>query len=138
MGSQKIEPPNAGEVEWVRANAYTGDEQAALPDLALLDEIFESWLAEWLEQPESEREDPNPYINAIGMAFGQRLVDELGLEWAVVSDERGVEIAVHGQPGDILVFPPNLVAKRFETGETGFLAPTYEAIAQEIRHLRQG
>jgi hypothetical protein len=85
--------------------------------------IFAAWLGEWLEQPEQDREDPNPFINAIGSAFGQALVDALGLEWAVVSDEHGTEIAVHGQPGDILVFPPNLVAKRFARRATRGFSP---------------
>jgi hypothetical protein len=131
-------------MEWVESNlgvaralvaAYTGREQEALPNVELLDEVYAAWRAEWLRQPSGERDDPNVYINAIGLAFGQALVDELGLQWAVVTDDYGTEIAVHGQPGDVLVFPPNLVAKRFETGETGFLAPVFNEIVDRVRSL---
>jgi hypothetical protein len=141
---QQIDAPTEAELAWVESNlgvaralaaAYTGGEQEALPDVQLLDEIYAAWRAEWLQQASGERDDPNVYINAIGLAFGQALVDELGLHWAVVSDEHGTEIAVHGQPGDILVFPPNLVAKRFETGETGFLAPVFNEIVERVRSL---
>ena len=145
MPGQQINVPTPAETEWVAAHlavaqalaaAYTGNQDEPLPEPHLLDEIFTAWLAEWQQQPPVERADPNVYINALGLAFGQALVDELGFEWAVVSDERGTEIAVHGEPGDVLVFPPNLVAKRFETNETGFLAPLYADIAERVRMLR--
>jgi hypothetical protein len=54
----------------------------------------------------------------------------------VVTDKHGTEIAVHGQPGDLLVFPPNLVAKRFERGETHLLEPIYQGIVQQVAELR--
>jgi Domain of unknown function (DUF3806) len=145
VSDQKIDAPTEAEMRWVESNldvaqslarAYTDDEETSLPRPPLLDEIFAAWLAEWHEEPEAERDDPNIYINAIGLAFGQALVDEVGLLWAVVSDKHGTEIAVHGEPGDLLVFPPNLVAKRFEKGETGFLAPIYEEIKARAHQLR--
>ena len=75
-------------------------------------------------------------INVLRAGVRQVLVDELGLDWAVVTDKHGTEIAVHGQPGDLLVFPPNLVAKRFERGETHFLEPIYQGIAEQAAELR--
>jgi len=65
-------------------------------------------------------------------------LNELGLEWVVATDEHGTEIAVHGEPGDLLVFPPNLVAKRFERGETRFLASVYDELVHRTRQLRVG
>jgi hypothetical protein len=149
-GEQKVEAPNEAESEWVKKNvdvakalvaAHRGDDvdaavAAALPNLADLDEAYAAWYEGWQAQPPANREDPNPYINAVGMAFGQRFVDELGFRWAVVTDEHGTEIAVHGDPHDFLVFPPNLVAKRFERGETRFLEFLYTEIAGRVRELR--
>jgi Domain of unknown function (DUF3806) len=134
---QKIDPPTDAEREWVRANVelareLTGGELT--PEA--LDAAYARWLEQWLIAPEDERDDPNLYVNAFGLGFAQLLVDTLGLEWAVVSDELGTEIAVHGQPGDVLVFPPNLVAKRLEAGETGFFVQLYEALASRVRELR--
>jgi hypothetical protein len=137
MDDQTIEPPNDAEAEWVRTNVMGVREAAggeASP--AQIDELYAGWFEEWTAKPEEDREDPNPMINAFGLAFGQVLVDELGLDWAVVTDKYGTEIAVHGQPGDLLVFPPNLVAKRFERGETHFLQPIYQEIAAQVAERR--
>lgn len=75
-------------------------------------------------------------INALGMALGQYLVDRLGLDWKLVEDEYGTEVAVHGQPGDVLVFPPNLVAKRLETRTVGFFEPVAGQIERQLGELR--
>jgi hypothetical protein len=145
VADQKIETPNEAEVEWIAthvkiattlAAAYGHGEGTTLPDPSQLDEAYAAWLAGWLETPEAERDDPNAYINAIGLAFGQTLVDDLGLQWAVITDEYGTEMAVHGQPGDVIVYPPNLVGKRFESGETHFLAPLYDEIKAQVDHVR--
>ena len=133
---QKIEPPDDAEIEWVLTNVTAIREAAGgVAGPAKIDELYAGWFEEWAGQPDEDREDPNPMINAFGLAFGQVLVDELGLEWAVVTDEHGTEIAVHGKPHDLIVFPPNLVAKRFERA-THFLAPIYEGIGKQVADLR--
>src|SRR5262245_55438096 len=139
---RKIEAPNLAERDWIAANVglalamarpYGGDsETTTAPTLPALDLVWDIQGA----MIRDERTDPNPLINMVGLAFGQRLVDELGLEWAVVTDEYGTEIAVHGEPGDILVFPTNLVAKRWESGEASFLAKLYPKMRDDILRLR--
>jgi hypothetical protein len=75
-------------------------------------------------------------INAFGAAFGEVFVDRLGMSWSVVTDENGCEMAVTGQPGDVIVFPPNFVAKRFVKKETGFFASHFHAMSEEIRRIQ--
>jgi hypothetical protein len=124
---QKIEPPNDAEIEWVQTNV-TGHPQGCRRRGGTGDRRALRGLVRGVGgQPDEDREDPNPMINAFGLAFGQVLVDELGLEGAVVTDEHGTEIAVHAKPHDLIVFPPNLVAKR-SNAATHFLAPIYEGI----------
>lgn len=139
-----IQQPNEAELEWVADNlglarelvaAHTGASSDRL-ELPALDASYAAWFDDWSRQPEGERDDPNVFINAYGIAFGQHLVDTLDLRWAIVTDEHGTEIAVHGQPGDVLVFPPNLVAKRFERGETDFFQPVYDGIRSQVEELR--
>lgn len=76
----------------------------------------------------------NAIIIAVGMAFRQYLVDQLGFKWVAVFDKDGSEIAVVALPGkaDMLVFPPNLVAKRWATGTTDFLGYVYKGIEEDL------
>ena len=138
---QRIEILTEAERAWVAENVarardlgrkYGGDpETSSAPSLAALDAIWSVFGAHL----RSSGEDPNFLINMIGLAFGQRLVDELGLEWAVVTDEHGTEIAVHGQPNDILVFPTNAMAKRWTSGDENFVVDLYTAMAGDLRRL---
>ena len=135
-----IQEPNPAEQEWIDDNLrmahglvahYLRVEVKPPADPESLDLAFRAWLSLW-----REGEDPNPVINAFGVAFGQYVVENLDLQWAVVSDEHGTEIAVHGQPGDILMYPPNLVAKRFEKKETDFFEPIYHDLEKRLARLR--
>jgi len=134
---QKIESPNAGELRWLDENLNRLREFAEKPaghhfSLSELDGVFRDWIA-------SRRadEDPNPMINAFGTAFGQYLVDRLSMAWSVLTDEHGTEMAVCGQPGDVLVFPPNFVAKRFAAKEVGFFESTFRSMAADIEAARK-
>jgi len=135
----KLSKPNDAEREWIANNlvatrelvAEVGDGTADLTPSAL-----DAGYAAWFSQHDAETEDPNPVVNAFGIAFGQHMVDQLQLEWVVASDEQGTEMAVHGQPGDILVYPPNLVAKRYTARETGFFAPLFSNMQEQITTVR--
>jgi len=102
--------------------------------LAALDQAFAVWFA-------SSPNDPqiiNAVINRVGVAFGQLLVAGIGLSWVIATDEHGSDLAVHGLPGrgDVLVFPANFVAKRWEKQETHFLETAYQQIAEQVRTLK--
>jgi hypothetical protein len=96
-----------------------GDDPEGLPcpTLAALDTVWTTFGGALRESGD----DPNAIINMIGLAFGQVLVDRLGLAWVVATDEHGTEIALHGELGDLLVYPTNLVGKRWASGEDKFL-----------------
>ena len=141
---QKIEPLNAGEEAWVKAqleNAakfvedFSPVDAQQPPNLAALDRAFAAWLA----SGSSETEVINSVINCVGIAFGQSLVDGLGLKWVVATDQHGCEMAVYGLPGrgDVLVYPANFVAKRWERRETGFLEDGYQKIARDVRDVSE-
>ena len=145
MSALRIEPPTASELDWVSsgvklaeslAEDYGGAEPGSPLTLTALDTAYTNWLHAWHGTAPEERDDPNPYINGFGLAFGQALVDDGGLDWAVVTDKHGTEIAVHGQPGDLLVFPTNFVAKRFERGDTDFMQASFDEIRSQVQELR--
>jgi hypothetical protein len=79
----------------------------------------------------------NAVVNASGLAFGQHLGNALNLGWAVVSDDNGTDIAVHGNPGDILVFPTDATAKRVVAQEYTFFAQLFEELSRDITQARQ-
>jgi hypothetical protein len=141
---QKIEPLNEKETEWVRtqiANASKFVEAFSPTDagqpltLKALDGAFAAWMA----SESDERDLINAIINYVGIAFGQALVDGIGLKWVVATDEQGCELAVYGLPqrGDFLVYPANFVAKRWERRETHFLEESYKRIVDDFRRLVQ-
>lgn len=104
--------------------------------LKALDQAFALWLA----GNEPDTAIINVVINQVGVAFGQFLVDGLGLGWVIATDEHGTDLAVYGLPdkGDVLVFPANFVAKRWERRETKFLEDSYHKITEQVRTLHRG
>ena len=140
MGPKVIEP-TAAEHHWVAAgNALAGKiaqeygHYVRAGDViapSVLDNIWARWLID-----RDPNEDPNPYINAFGLAFGWYLVDTLAMEWRVVQNREGTEIAVWGREGDVLVFPPNLVGKRFVVGTTSFFVDVARQTEETVAEVR--
>jgi hypothetical protein len=118
---------NEAERTWIAGNQQVvrsfAAERGVLPDgLAPVDPpVLDAAWAAWLEMHLRGEEDPNSIINAFGMAFGQVLIDRLDLEWKVVSDVV-VEIALCNRARDIVIYPQNLVARRYMAGTTQFFA----------------
>jgi hypothetical protein len=97
-----------------------------VPQLAELDAMWADWLKD------GTPEDANAMINTIGLGFGQRLVDDLGMRWVIATDSYGTEMAVHHPFQDTLLYPANLVAKRWESRQSGFLRPIYDDLAARL------
>ena len=59
------------------------------------------------------------------------------LRWVIATDKQGSDLAVYGLPGkgDVLLYPANLVAKRWERRETPFLEKCYQETAVRIQAL---
>lgn len=136
---QKLEPLNQNELLWIRSqleNAskfierFSPSDSGAPLTLAALDRAFAAWLAS-----EPAPADINGIINCVGIAFGQALVDSIGMQWVVATDEYGTELAVYGLPnrGDVLVYPANLVAKRWERRESNCLEESCRRIAADVQ-----
>jgi hypothetical protein len=104
---QEILEPNESELNWIGAclRVARSTIQTFAPEQGeeVTPKALDAAFCAWLTQHDPQREDPNPFINAFGISFGQYLADHLGLRWVVVRDGNGTELAVHGQPGDIMV-----------------------------------
>jgi len=104
-------------------------------DLATLEHAWASWLDRQAVDPE----DPEPVINAVGVYFGQSLVDSLdGFDWVHTEDEAGVDLAVFGLPGagDVLIYPANVVSERYHSRDAAFLVSGHDRILQQIAEMR--
>jgi hypothetical protein len=113
--------------------AYVGKADA-VPDVKGLDA---TWVA-WQVDKNGDRPDPNTVVNALGLCFGQQLVDRLGFRFAVITDDHGTELGCIAQPGDITVFPANATAKRLKKGARPFFADLFSQIESRVRSLRRG
>jgi hypothetical protein len=102
--------------------------------LEALDRAFGSWP----DGHPSNAEDINGAINAVGIAFGSILVEKQGFKWTIASDEQGTDLAVRALPGegDVVVFPANFVAKRWDRKERDFLVNGFEEICRYKETLR--
>jgi Domain of unknown function (DUF3806) len=103
------------EVAHILAERYAAD-SAGLPSLAALDRVVAAWLDD-----DSSGVDINTVVNGIGIAFGQHLADLAQLDWVIAIDANGSDLALLGQPGDIVIFPANTIAKRLAAGQRGFI-----------------
>ena len=137
-----VNPLTDVEQEWVRsqlaAAARFVADYGSRRHAAGLDALDHAW-ASWLDRQSVDPEDPNTVINAVGVALGQALVEALdGFTWVIAADADGQNLAIFGLPGagDVLVYPANVVAKRYESREIPFLQSTHDAIVAEVRQLR--
>lgn len=135
------QPLGEGEREWVSIQMQVLEEvmrayspaDVGLPlSAAALDRAF----AAWLPQAGDDLGFINSVINAIGVGFGSLLVNA-GFDWVIATDEQGSDLAVRALPdtADVLVYPANFVAKRFQSCETGFLEDAHDRMVAKVREL---
>jgi hypothetical protein len=137
---RRILEVNEAERTWIAGNqqvvrSFAIERGVLLDKLAPLDPpVLDAAWAAWLEMHVRGEDDPNSIINAFGMALGQVLIDRLGLEWKIVSDAV-TEIALCGQPGDIVIYPQNLVARRYMSRTTQFFVELAAEMEQSLHRL---
>jgi Domain of unknown function (DUF3806) len=129
---ERVEQLSDGERSWIAENVSAARDIARQAGLEREGQVTEETLDDlWVLLRSELANDPNQAINLVGLALGQLLVDRFGLEWVALTDEHGTEAAVRG-PSNLTVFPANFVAKRYETGETNFIAPFVHEVAQKL------
>jgi len=132
-----VGPVNDAEQQWIddqlRRLRASGVDVA---DSAQLGAHYDRLLTRWFSLADGGRPDPNPDINLIGIGLGEHLRRRAGLQWVVSSDAHGTEIALHGQPGGILIYPTNAVAKRWVAHQVGFLPDFADEVVRSVVELR--
>ncbi|MBE7464957.1 MAG: DUF3806 domain-containing protein [Planctomycetes bacterium] len=103
-------------------------------------EVLDRAWAAWLGREAGDQAEVNAIINFVGVQWGQFLVDRLGFAWTIASDRQGTDLAVRALPGqgDVLLYPANFVAKRWEKREANFLAGSFDSVRQQVEAVAAG
>ncbi len=142
--SVQVSELNDSERSWLEAHLQVArtfvETYAVAPSVgpsrrSLTPETLDAAWNAWIPAAAAEPDMANTIVNATGAAFGQFLVDTAGFRWVVATDAYGTEMAVIALEGksDVVVHPMNLVAKRYETKETGFIRPVLEGIRRQVQ-----
>jgi hypothetical protein len=137
-----MSPPDAGVPVTLDAldrawAAWLARCEAGLPTMAPTDEA----VAAVFEAATATAEAVHAALEAVGVQFGQFLVDRAGFEWTVAADAvLGSELVVRALPGrgDVLVYPVKFVEQRWYQPEAGFLASSFEAIREDVAEVAHG
>ena len=142
MAKPKIEKLNSMEREWLdskiaAAPAFVAEYAAASESQPVSLEALDQAYAAWCEGKPDDDDEINEIINVVGLTFGSVLTSKLGFKWVVSTDEHGTELALLALPGrgDVLVHPADFVAKRWERGETNFLANSFNEIRDHVSEI---
>lgn len=91
---------------------------------------------EWQATPARKRGDEDAAREPWVIGVGEHLVRHSDLEWSLVRDAFGTDLAVAQQRDDFAVVPANLVGTRWMSGETGWL-PGVVAHLLRVRESRR-
>lgn len=109
---------------------YIGETESP-PTIEQLDRCVTAWAVDG-----QSRINVNTLVNGVGISFGEQLARAAQLEWVIATDAHGSDLALHGEPGDILIFPANAVGKRIAEREIGFVVELYSAFLNRIERRR--
>lgn len=91
-----------------RAARWTGVE--GVPGADEVQEIYDSFLEQEIKYPD--------FINTLGIAFGQILVDRGAMEWVRVNDQQGEEVCVAVRGVECFCAPISMMEKRVARAES--------------------
>jgi hypothetical protein len=134
---QKVEPlsdedeENLGRARsWLKSffTDHAEEKYATLDDkLRLLDTIIAQ---KWIEPDETEK------LQSLGVAFGDALVQRLGLEWVMVEDDYGRDPSVVFPGTKLMAHPVTAISKRIEDGETVDVYNLFDGFCERLLDLK--
>ncbi|NHN57437.1 DUF3806 domain-containing protein [Calidifontibacter sp. DB0510] len=97
-------------------------------DLDSIEAAYERYLQQVRAQPAAERADPTETLTAIAMALGEHLRRNSTLDWRVVTDAQGRDLAI-ASPDEIeVLFPIDPVADAWQTQQEGWMRGFVDAL----------
>jgi hypothetical protein len=93
-----------------------------IDDLESLGSALDAAYLQWMQAPEGPRPDHAAIVERFALGIGAHLERHTDLDWQVVTDVFGTDLALtEGFKGTFVVVPHNLVAGRWMRGETGWI-----------------
>jgi len=106
--------------------------QHYLPDANKLTlEDYDKAFELWQNDKQSDYSDTQ-VIEIIGGYLGNKCVQDLDMEWSVVTDEYGTDYAVRSNQVEVTTYPFSAVLKRIEDGNSGFIHGLYHTVRHTI------
>lgn len=137
-GPQKIEAftaDDAARVErqrsWVRDHLEEGARQrydALESKLRLLSTIIRS---NWIARNEIQK------LQCLDIAFGDALVQQMGLEWVAVVERRGRVSALRDPQTGSMLYPRTVISQRLEQGQPVEVVDLFIAACDKIEEVRR-
>ena len=134
--THRVEELNQAERAWIANLLAELQAEGVEIERDALSQYFHRLRAGWFATRRRKRPDPNPIINRTGAGLGELLIQNLDLKWVVVTDEHGTEMAVHGDVGDIVLFPMNAVGKRWVDDDRVSLAAFIDEASRSVQDVR--
>ena len=106
-------------------NAYTTPQSSN--ELKQYDEAFKAW-----QDSDSRQHSDEDVINLIGAYLGQKLIEDLEMEWVLVEDEYGRDYAVRHNEVEVMGFPFSTVMKRVEDNKYDFVHGVYHVLRHRL------
>lgn len=104
------------------ALAALAEEGVDVDDLDSLSAGLDAAYRAWEQSPEGARPDHAAVVERYALGIGEHLERHTDLDWQVVTDVFGTDLALtEGFKGTFVVVPHNLVAGRWMRGETGWV-----------------
>ncbi len=119
------------------------------PSVEELHQAFDRWIDLFIRSASKKRRlfskksnptDPNTIALCFGVVFGDHIRAKTLLEWKIVTDDYGTDMMLYtpgkaGKYSDIINAPINMVAKRIESREFGWLKPAFEQTTQKLNEI---
>lgn len=101
-----------------------------------IQEAYERYFDEVLATAEDEREDPTARLTTIAMAMGEHFRRNSRVDWALVTDEQGKDLALFVPSDETVLFPIDPIADSWANQEREWLQPFIEAALDMFRAER--
>lgn len=158
MSTRKITPDNLSDKEllWLQTqrglacelvNKFSNQVPSEHPTIEQLHLAYDIYLEHFLKPPrkgllrkKSLIIDPNAFVLSVGVAFGDCIAAKTVLEWKIVTDQYGTDMmlfapGIAGKYTDIVNAPISMIAKRIESRESDWLAPTFDSLINQLNEM---